>query len=195
MRIFFIFLVLIFSHQSWVKADDISEFEIDEMRVGVSLLKYYSKSEIKNQLPKMSTSYTSDKIKRIFFNPTKDSKYFQYNFHFINDGSYQIVELKGGIFYENKKQECYKKMLSVSKDIEESIKYISKDTYTFKHTADKTGKSIVKRIALIVNGGQINISCFSWGKEIKEERPWRDTLQVSIATDEYMDWIRNEAYN
>jgi len=194
MRVFIAALVLIFSLQTWTKADDISEFEIDGMSVGNSLLKYYSKSEIKKRLLEMSSPYTSDKVKRVFFNPDKDSKYFQYNFHYLNDGSYKIVELKGAMMFENKIKECYEKMQAVSKEIEESIKFISKDDYTFNHTADKTNKSKVKRIALKINDGQINISCFAWSKEIKQERPWRDTLQVSIASDMYMDWIRNEAY-
>ena len=194
-RLFLLLILLNLSFQSWAKADDIRDFEIDGMSVNDSLLKYYSKSDIKKQLPKMSTSYTSDKIKRIFFNPDKDSIYFQYNFHYLNDGSYKIVELKGAMMFENKINECYEKMQSVSKEIEESIKYVSKDDYTFNHQADKTNKSKVKRIALQINGGQINISCFAWSKEIKKERPWRDTLQVSIASDMFMDWLQNEAYN
>ena len=195
MRVFLTVLVLIFSFQSWTRADDIRDFQIEGMSIGDSLLKYYSKSEIKKQLSKMSDGYASDKVKRIFFNPDKDSKYVQYNFHYINDESYKIVELKGGMLFENKIKECYEKMLSVSKEIEESIKSISKDNYTSAHPADKTGKSKIKRIALKVNGGQINISCFVWSKEIKQERPWRDTLQVSIASDMYLYWIANEAYN
>ena len=176
------------------QADDISDFQIDGMNIGDSLLKYYSKSEIKKQLSKMSEAYTSDKLKRVFFPSNKDSKYFQYNFHYINDESYKIVELKGGMLFENKIKECNKKMQSVSKEIEESIDYISKDNYTFDHQFDKTGKSKIKRIALKVQGGQINISCFVWSKEIKQERPWRDTFQVSIASDMYLHWIENEAY-
>ena len=47
MRIFLAVLVLIFSFQSWTKADDISDFEIEGMSIGDSALKYYSESQIK----------------------------------------------------------------------------------------------------------------------------------------------------
>ena len=47
MRVFIAVLVLIFSFQSWTKADDISEFEIEGMSIGDSLLDYFSKNEIK----------------------------------------------------------------------------------------------------------------------------------------------------
>ena len=41
-------LVLIFSLQSWTKADNISEFEIEGMSVGDSLLDFFTKEEIDN---------------------------------------------------------------------------------------------------------------------------------------------------
>ena len=48
MRVFTIVLVLIFSLQSWTKADDIREFEIEGMSIGDSLLDYVNKNEINN---------------------------------------------------------------------------------------------------------------------------------------------------
>ena len=45
-----------------------------------------------------------------------------------------------------------------------------------------------------IDSGVINISCFAWGKEIKDTKPWRDTLQVSIATNEFIKWMKKEAY-
>ena len=50
MRIYLSALVLIFSLQSWTKADDISEFEIEGMSIGDSLLDYFSKDEIKSNI-------------------------------------------------------------------------------------------------------------------------------------------------
>ena len=46
MRVFIAVLVLIFSLQSWTKADDISEFEIEGISIGDSLLDYFSEKEI-----------------------------------------------------------------------------------------------------------------------------------------------------
>ena len=48
MRILLSLLVLIFSFQSFVKADDISEFEIEGMSIGDSLLDYFSEEDINN---------------------------------------------------------------------------------------------------------------------------------------------------
>ena len=46
MKAILVFLILIFSFQSWTKADDIKEFEIEGMSVGDSLLNYFSEEEI-----------------------------------------------------------------------------------------------------------------------------------------------------
>ena len=47
MRIFFIILIFIFSFQSWTKADNINELEIEGISIGSSLLDYISIKAIK----------------------------------------------------------------------------------------------------------------------------------------------------
>ncbi len=49
MRIFISVLILIFTLQSWTKADDIRDFEIEEMSIGDNALDYFSKEEIKDK--------------------------------------------------------------------------------------------------------------------------------------------------
>ena len=46
MKIFISIIFLIFSLQSWTKADDIRDFEIEGMSIGDSLLDYFSKKKI-----------------------------------------------------------------------------------------------------------------------------------------------------
>ena len=50
MRVFIAVLVLIFSLQSWTKADDIRDFEIEGMSIGDSLLDYMSENLIIKQM-------------------------------------------------------------------------------------------------------------------------------------------------
>jgi len=45
-KVFFIFFILSFTFQSWTKADDIGDFEIEGMSIGDSLLDYMQKEEI-----------------------------------------------------------------------------------------------------------------------------------------------------
>ena len=46
MKVFITVLVLIFSLHSWTKADDISDFEIEGISIGDSLLDHFSESEV-----------------------------------------------------------------------------------------------------------------------------------------------------
>ncbi len=48
MKRLLLILILTFSFQSWTKADDISDFEIEGITIGDSLLDHFSKNEIKN---------------------------------------------------------------------------------------------------------------------------------------------------
>ena len=48
MKLFISVLFLIFSLQSWTKADDIKDFQIEGISLGDSLLNYFSKDEIDN---------------------------------------------------------------------------------------------------------------------------------------------------
>ena len=52
MRIFLSVLILIFSLQSFVKADDIREFEIEGMSIGDSALDFTSESKLLNNIRK-----------------------------------------------------------------------------------------------------------------------------------------------
>ena len=65
MRVFIAVLVLIFSLQSWTKAEDISDFEIEGISIGDSLLDYYSEAKIKEA--RVKTGFKSNKFYRVVF--------------------------------------------------------------------------------------------------------------------------------
>ena len=85
-------------------------------------------------------------------------------------------------------------MNEISNEIENSVNFIDKQEDSFSHRAEKTGKSKIHRITYELSDGKINISCFEWSNEIKDDLPWRDTLQVSIGSNIFFDWLVNEAY-
>tara|TARA_B100001250_G_scaffold385401_1_gene381100 strand:+ start:6451 stop:7038 length:588 start_codon:yes stop_codon:yes gene_type:complete len=193
LRIIIIF-IFVLNLQSLTKADDISDFEIDGISIGDSLLDYYSKNEINEMLSKTVSTYTNMEIKRVFFKSINGSNYLQYNFHYINDKSYEIVNIKGIMLMENKTNECNAKKLQVSKEIENSINFKDKQKSVQVNGVDKSGKSTIDSIKFIVDGGSIEVECWKWSKKIKEEKPWRDTFQVSILDDIFIYWLNNKAF-
>ena len=54
LKAFLTIIILTFTLQSWTKADDIRDFQIDGISIGDSLLDHYSETEIKTQLSKPS---------------------------------------------------------------------------------------------------------------------------------------------
>ena len=96
--------------------------------------------------------------------------------------------------YENNMPACYKKQIEVIKELENIFSVLGKSEGTYKHAADKTGKSKHKTVVLRIKNGDIRIVCTSWGKQIKKKTPWKDSLKIIISNDEYKNWINNEAY-
>ena len=65
MKIFLTVFIIIFSLQSWIKADDIRDFEIEGMSIGDSALEFYDKELI------ISNTHTQ---------PYKDDEYYTVEF-------------------------------------------------------------------------------------------------------------------
>ena len=61
MRVFIVVLVLIFSLQSGTKAEDISDFQIEGMSIGDSLLDFYSEEEVEKNIRKGYYKNKSDR--------------------------------------------------------------------------------------------------------------------------------------
>ena len=76
MRVFLAVLVLIFSFQSWTKADDIRDFEIERMSIGDSLLDYMTIDEIKQN----TIQYWTDKKKYYVVGMIDNLKLFALSF-------------------------------------------------------------------------------------------------------------------
>ena len=66
LKVFLILLILIFNFQSFLKADDIKDFQIEGMSIGDSLLEYKTENEIissKRNYVKNKRYYVVDLIK------------------------------------------------------------------------------------------------------------------------------------
>ena len=196
MKKLLLILILTMSLQSWAKADDIRDFEIEGMSVGDSLLDYFSENEIKKQLSRTSGTYKSDYIKRVWFNLSEPELYPVLNIHFINDKNYELVSIGGIHYYRNDMPTCYRKMDEIIKDLEKDFPNSTKSTLEISnHASDKTGKSKVRDMWFELTNGTVYINCTDWSEEMTSERGWTDELGVYIETFQFRDWINNEAHN
>ena len=62
MKLFLSVIILIFGFQSWTKADDVSEFEIEGMSIGESLLNFMSEKQITEALESEKAYFYENKF-------------------------------------------------------------------------------------------------------------------------------------
>ena len=195
MRVFITVLVLIFSLQSFTKADDISDFEIEGMSIGDSLLDYMDEEKIKNS--KKNYYPGSKKFFQINFWNIKNSETYEHLSFIIkeNDKNYIIYSSTGTIDYKKNINDCYKKEKIIINDIKKLVNTDNVEEYgKSKHQYDKTGES-TKTVTQFYfnNGGVIKTSCVDWSDSF-EKKGEIDALAVSISSEEAFNWYINEAY-
>ena len=191
MRFFIITCILIFSLQSLSKADDISDFEIEGMSIGDSLLDYMSLQEIKQ---KDKFDY-SGKYTGIVINDKIFDKFDDMQLAYKNNSKYIIHSLEGRVHFDKKKlSEC----LALKNQIELELSEIFDETSIVrdkkrKHDYDKTGKSFIYATWYNLNdGSSASIICFDWSKRL--EKNISDKLTVGTASNEFNNFLNNEAY-
>ena len=190
MKRLLLILILTFSFQSWTKADDIRDFEIEGMSIGDSLLDYMTLQEI----TKLKKFDYSGKYKGIVIKNDNFNQYDDIQLSYKNDSKYIIHSLAGRIHFENKLSEC----LSLRKKIELDLSkvFINADVNSHekrKHPADKTGKSFTYETWYnLEDGNSVNIICYDWSK--KKEKSVSDKLMISMSSSEFNSYLNNEAY-
>ncbi|MBD1149788.1 hypothetical protein IDH12_00150 [Pelagibacterales bacterium SAG-MED29] len=185
MRVLIAVLVLIFSLQSWTKADDISDFEIEGMSIGDSLLDFYSEREINNfynydHLP-------SDMKFRIADDQRTTGSYDSLQFFYKpKDQKFKIYSISGAVFC-NSKNECNKIFEEIKSDMAKSLggKNFKKNSY--RHSDDKSGKSFATYYYLAVDGGHIKIEYMDWSEKVE----FSDNVNVAINSIESIKWMQS----
>jgi len=118
MRVFIAVLVLIFSLQSWTKADDISEFEIEGMSIGDSLLDYYSEDEIKEKTNKVLYAGSNKKFSAANIYKINKDLYAVLQVHYkTNDKKFTIYGIDGVFAYGKEPNYCNEKRLVIISSI------------------------------------------------------------------------------
>ena len=195
-KFFIIPFFLFFS--SLVIAEDISEFQIEGISIGDSLLDYYDKDYINNKIVKVyrDNKYTTIEIIDSSSFNTYDAIQINYK---RNDKRFIIEELTGLKIYRNNIKSCIKKMQEISDELKKVFNNPIIKSFKVKHGYDKSKKSIVHGYDIFLTANSKNneglLNCIDWSKEIENRKGWSDHLRVTIFTDEYSYWLTNKAYN
>ena len=186
-------LILTFSFQSLTKADDITDFEIEGMSIGDSLLKFYSKNEILKKLQK--TQYPNEKYIIINLRLKNYEKYSWVQIDYKkNDDKFKIASIAGTM--EVNADECYKLQKEISSEFKNIFPNSSRQERFMKKSIDKTGNSISKNIQFFLKSGDVvQIACDDYTDKMSKEKNFPDVLMVSLASKKYFDFMINEAFN
>ena len=187
MRIFIAVLVLIFNLQSWIKADDISEFEIEGISIGDSLLDHFSKEKIEDSI----VTGTYDHIKK---NP---GKFYQAEISLKdsifedlivglkkNDKKYKIYMLKGALIFEDDIEACYEKQKEINSQVEGLFSNLQKDEFvkSFDHDPDSKVKSVTYWFE---DGSYADVDCYDWSVK----SGYIDHLRTGVSSKEFNNWL------
>ena len=202
MKILISLLILIFSFQSFAKADDISDFEIEGISVGDSLLKYAFEEDIKK---KMLTDYNSKTYSRYTLKNIHQKDFELYDdiqVHFkTKDKNYIIKSASGGIYNNNEFEEC----LTLKEEVIAHTKKVLPNVYNYDTktepwlSVDSSGKTIVSSYYFVFDkfskySDYIELSCYDWNEDLDSSLRGTDHLKVGVNTKEFGQWLRTEAF-
>ena len=156
-------------------ADDISDFEIEGMSIGDSLLDYFSEYEIKentNNEFKMKSAIAVNFSKLPSFKTFDDILFYLMK----NDEKYIIYGISGRIFYDDNIDACYKKQNEIDKELAKFFKNAERvekpEIKGYRDDAD----GVIKQIAYYFESRDYAvINCVNYKK-------WSDTLEMSLIT-------------
>ena len=189
----YLFLIL-FSFSAPSFADDISEYQIEGISIGDSLLDHLTKEKIITGIEnsKSRYNYLTDEFGEVYLR----GKFEIYDWlSFLvkpKDKNYIIYFIKGSIKYDDKMKQCYVKQ----KEIVEEFSVLYKNTRKVERTAvfpwDPTGKSSTRYTEFIFDSGDIiMVSCYKYEKSLKIKNNWADNLSVAISKKEVSNWMEN----
>jgi hypothetical protein len=182
MKIFITVLVLIFSFQSWAKADDIRDFEIEGMSIEDSLLDYFTEDEIKKALTETELQGES----RYYFKSNL-LVYDRLRIYVLNKNN-KIVSITGENFIK------YEKCLNLQKEIiiefnnlfDLSSAQIG-ELSDFVTVNDPTGKSFFTDYSIYFkNNDVVYVRCFNYTEESK----MGDRMEVAVVLKVHRDIIK-----
>ena len=189
----YLFLVL-FSFSAPSFADDISDFQIEELAIGDSLLNIFSKEEIDSIEP---TYYPdSRKFHDLPIVSHKFKDYDQVSFGLKRDDEkYIIYSLSGDLYYENDFKNCMKKKEEILKEATSLFTKQKRSDYRYVYSEIDDGKSFSEITDFIFKDkSRLRIFCTDWTLETERKREFSDMLSVNAVSYEYLKWLNKEAY-
>ena len=188
-------------------ADDIRNFQIEEMSIGDSLLDYFSEELIEKEKNSPYVFYYKN-------NKFVDLGIGEAEFFFLkkklevyddvgvtvkpNDKKFKIYAINGRLFCIDDINICMSKKENI---VFELIDFFGEEatheTFESNHAFDKTGNSKTYSTSFFFKShdDMVRVSVYDWSEKMSAENEYYDNLKVEIASEEFINFMENEAYN
>ena len=203
-------LVLLFSlfllSSPSVFADDISDFEIEGMSIGDSLLNYMTDEKIHEEI-ELSLSlneyyYLNEPIKYVEVYLMEEFPKYDNGFSFFirntptnqyltnKNEEYTILSIYGMMNYIENFQGCIQKRNEIVEELSKMFPNIQKTEDIFEHSVDPSGNSIVDAVYFEFDSGDhVEVSCDNFEETLRIKNNWSEGLNLSISSKEIISWM------
>lgn len=191
-----IIILLVFFTSTLSAADEISDFEVEGMSVGSSLLNYITKQKITKLIKSPVTAWYPNNAFAIIGLESKNFNTYDDVGIVIkpDDKNYKIYALEGTIYYKKNISQCHKDQEKISIELKElfekgSYKFIK--TLNLDYIDDKTGESKVSYYDFYFkDNSAVRVICWNMSESLNAKGR-EDSLAVAVNSKKFMDWIEN----
>ncbi len=190
MKILITCCVLFFS--SSVFADDISDFQIEGMSVGDSLLNYMTVEEINNEIDFIYEEFNNSKSKNIaivhFYKDLQVYDLVSIDFK-TNDPKFEIAGISGIIIHEDKFDNCLRQQQSIFEEVKLTLTDVHYEEFEpYSHEGYPEGDIILHTISFFLDmNRRSNLEIICW--DISEKMNIPNRLDFSLKSHELNDFL------
>jgi len=197
-----LFSTLLLSSPS-VFAEDLSDFQIEGISIGDSLLDYMTEEEILKEIELRKDRYLHLKEPYKYVDIIFSQDFPTYDFvtviiqnnstnKYITDKNqkYTILNIRGFSKYIEDFDGCIQKRDEIDKVLSSMFPDAQKYEHVFNSSADPSGKSIVDTIDYIFkSGSEVSNYCVNYDETFRIKINWHEGLTVSIESAEITSWL------
>jgi hypothetical protein len=203
-----LFSILLLSSPS-VFADDISDFQIEGISIGDSLLDYMTEDEILKEIELNKNDYLhlkeSNKYVEIYSNNQLENNFttFEYLSFYVKHNEtnkyitnknekFTILGIRGFSMYKEDFEGCMHKRDEIVKILSKMFPNIQKTDDIFEHSIDPSGNSMVYEISFNFDlGGEIEAECIDFEETFRIKNNYGEGFNIGIKSEEIQSWMTN----
>jgi len=193
---------LFFLSSPSVFADDISDFQIEGISIGDSLLDYMTEDEILKEIELNKDDYyfLNEPNKYVEIYLFKDFPTYSFVSIFIENNSsnkyltnkndkYIIQSTRGFIIFIEDHNSCILKRDEITETFSEMFPNAEKWDAIFPKSDDPSGKSIMDAINIVIEGGSVQVACTSYDETYRIKKNYTEGLSVVIRPKKIANWM------